>query len=473
MLKITAAAVPRKLLRGLALRIGWGVADQGMSSLTNFAVTIYVARWLSLAQLGAFSLAYVTYSFALNASRGLATDPLMVRFSGADVPQWRRAVAMSTGTAAVVGTVSAVVVLAASAFMHGTTRSAFLALGLTLPGLLLQDSWRYAFFAIGRGSQALLNDTIWAVGLVVALIVLNKTGHTSVFWYELGWGAAAALGAAIGPIQARVFPDPTKVRGWISRHRDLAPRYLAENTTNAGASQLRSYGIGLIVSLAALGAVQAASTLMGPFLVVFMGMSLVTIPEASRVLRRSPRRLQLFCLLVGGGLAVGAALWGTFLLIALPRGLGELVLRHNWVSAYGLVLPLTGSIVGACFIAGATTGLRALGAARRSLRAMVVSAVIFLAFGLAGAAWNGALGAMQGAAIATFTGSAVWWWQLHGAVRDSGISQARRGARRPTGRHGGLRAADAASSARRDKPTDSGTTRQTFARFRHRESEGT
>ena len=57
-------------------RLGWGVADQAVSSLTNFGVSIYVARTLGAVQFGAFSLAYVTYAFALNASRGLATDPL-------------------------------------------------------------------------------------------------------------------------------------------------------------------------------------------------------------------------------------------------------------------------------------------------------------------------------------------------------------------------------------------------------------
>ena len=56
-----------------------------MSSITNFAVNIYIARTLGAVQYGAFSLAYVTYAFALNASRGLATDPLLVRFSGTDL----------------------------------------------------------------------------------------------------------------------------------------------------------------------------------------------------------------------------------------------------------------------------------------------------------------------------------------------------------------------------------------------------
>jgi hypothetical protein len=48
-----------------------------MSSLSNFAVNIYIARTLGAAQYGAFALAYMTYGFALNASRGLGTDPLL------------------------------------------------------------------------------------------------------------------------------------------------------------------------------------------------------------------------------------------------------------------------------------------------------------------------------------------------------------------------------------------------------------
>src|ERR1700729_3267451 len=92
------AAVPWRLARQVGRRLSWGVADQAGSSLTNFAGSIYVARGLGATQLGAFSLAYVTYGFMLNASRGLATDPLLVRFSGAELPRWRQAVADCTGT---------------------------------------------------------------------------------------------------------------------------------------------------------------------------------------------------------------------------------------------------------------------------------------------------------------------------------------------------------------------------------------
>ena len=412
-------------VRRVLLRLTWGLADQGMSSLTNFAVTIYVARTLGAVDFGAYSLAYVTYSFALNASRGLATDPLMVRFSGADVPAWRRAVASSSGTALLVGLMTGGLALATAMLLNGTTREAFIALGITLPGLLLQDSWRYAFFALGRGSRAFLNDTVWAVTMLPALVWLHFSGHASVFTFVLTWGAAATVGAAIGPLQARVLPQPRSAWAWIRRNKDLGPRYLAENTANSEAGQVRSYAVGLIVGLAAVGYVQAASTLMGPFLVVFMGMSLVTIPEAARILRHSPAHMRLFCAVVGIGLALGAVAWGAALLIALPRGLGAFMLGSLWRPTYPLILPMTISMIGACLIAGATTGLHALGAARRSLRAMALSSGTYLVCGVAGAATGGALGAVRGAAVATCLGALVWWRQLGTALREAKIASRR------------------------------------------------
>jgi O-antigen/teichoic acid export membrane protein/capsular polysaccharide biosynthesis protein len=409
------------ILTRMATRFSWGLADQGMSSLSNAFVSFYIARELGASKFGAFSLAYVTYSFALNASRGLATDPLLVRYSSVDAATWRRAVANCTGTALITGLVGGALALGAAEALGGTTRLAFLALGITLPLLMLQDSWRYSFFAAGRGQQAFLNDTIWTVALVPALAILRFTHHDDVFFFILAWGLAAAVAALAGPFQARVVPSPSGAVSWLSKNRDLGPRYLAENTSNAGASQLRIYGIGIIAGLAAVGYVQAAGLLMGPFLVVFMGISAVTVPEAARILRRSPRYLLLYCLLVGGGLAVLAAVWGGALVVALPRGLGNLLLGKLWVPTAHLVVPVTLGVMGACLTVGATAGLHALGAARRSLRAMSVASLIYLACGLVGALEDGAFGTSVGVAVATWIGALLWWRQLRTAMRESRV----------------------------------------------------
>jgi O-antigen/teichoic acid export membrane protein len=409
-------AVPRRI----AQRMGWGLADQAMSSLSNAAMSFYVARELGAARFGAFSLAYVTYAFTLTASRGLATDPMLVRFSGTNPATWRQVTARTTGTALVTGLIAGSVALAAAAFLHGGLRSAFLALGLVLPALLLQDSWRYSFFAAGQGGKAFVNDTIWTLTLVPPLVALRVLHLNSVFWLMIAWGAAAAVAACVGPLQARVMPRPSLGWLWVSRHRDLGLRYLFENTANSGAGQLRSYGLGLIAGLVAVGYVQAAGLLMGPFQVVFLGISLVTVPEAARILRRSPRHLRLYCVLVGVGLAVLGLAWGGFLLLALPRGLGALLLgKQLWRPAAHLVIPLTLSTVGYCLIAGATAGLHALGVARRSLRAMIISSVMYLIFSLTGAYFGGATGTVRGSALATLLGAGIWWWQLRVAMRES------------------------------------------------------
>ena len=414
------AAIFRRLQSGMVLRLGWGVADQAMSSLTNFAVSIYVVHVLGAVQFGAFSLAYVTYSFALTASRGLATDPLMVRFSGTDLATWRRSVAGCTGTAAAVGLASGACVLAAAAFLGGPVRAAFLALGLTLPGLLLQDSWRYSFFALGRGRQAFLNDTIWAVLLLPALVLLRVTGNANVFWFVLAWGAAANIAAAVGPLQARVLPRLSGAWGWLSRHRDLGPRYFAEGASFSAATQLRTYGIGFILGLAGVGVVQAVTTVMGPITILFLGMSMVAIPEAARVLRRAPRRLPLFCVLISAGLAAAGLVWGILIFIALPRGLGTWLLGPIWRPAYPLVVPQALFVIGTGASLGSGAGLHALGAARRSLRSMLIVSAAFLVFGLAGAVAGGATGTVIGVAVAAWVGTAIGWWQLHSALRESG-----------------------------------------------------
>jgi len=413
------AAQSWRLVRQVTGRVTWGVADQGMCSLTNFLLSIFVARTLGAAQFGAFSLAYVTYGLAMNASRGLSIEPLLIRFSGTNPRTWRRATARSTGTALLVGLVAGVCALAAALRVGGATGLAFLALGLTLPGLLLQDSWRFAFFALGRGYHAFINDTIWAVVQIPLLVFLKVSGHANIFWFVLAFGVAATVAAAFGPLQARAMPSLPGATEWLSRHRDLGPRYLVENTGSNASDTLRSYAVSSILGLSAVGYIQASNVLMGPFKIIFLGISLITIPEAARLLRRSPRRLPLFCAAVSVGLSFVALAWGVVLLVAMPRGLGHLVLGSIWRPTYPLVLPATITVVSSCATSGALLGLHALGAARRSLRAVIIASVFVLTFALVGAETGGTLGTMRWVAAISWLGTVVAWWYFRQALHES------------------------------------------------------
>jgi O-antigen/teichoic acid export membrane protein len=415
----TPAALSWRLVRQAGRRLTWGMADQAMGALTNFLLSIFIARTLGATQFGAFSVAFVTYGLVLNASRGLAVDPLLIRFSGTYLPTWRRAVAGATGTALLVGLVTGACVLAAGSLFDNATGRAFVALGLTLPGLMLQDSWRHSFFALRRGYHAFINDTVWAVVLIPLLVFLKISGHANVFWLVLAWGVGAAVGAAIGILQARVVPDLAGAVKWLWRHRDLGPHYLAANTVSNASNTLRSYALTIILSLAAVGYIQAAGTLMGPFNIVLVGLSLVMVPEAVRLLHRSPRQLPLFCAGISAGLALLAVTWGAVLLVALPRGLGHLLLGSLWRPTYPLVVPATLAVASSCVATGAFLGLTGLGAARRNLRASIFNAVLLLACGLVGAVTGGTLGTMRWYAAASWLAALVTWWQLRHALQES------------------------------------------------------
>lgn len=412
---------PRRVLRSSAVkamagRLSWGLGDQAVSSLVSLAVGLYVAHELGTTAFGIFTLAWVTYGVILNVSRGLATDPLMVRFSGVATDSWRPAAGHATGTAVAVGAVSGSLSLVAGLAIGGHLGAAFVALGVVVPLVLLQDAWRFAFFTVGLGKHAFISEVVWAVALIPAMLIAAHLG--TVVAFVLGWGLASGVAAVYSCLTAGVLPQLRGSLDWMRRHGDLGKRYMIENVSNSGASQLRMYGLGAIAGLASVGAVRGAELLLGPFLALLMGLSLVTVAEGARVLRRDPHRLLPFCAVLGAGQAAAALAWGMVLLIGLPDEVGHALLGTVWDSASALILPVTLSVAGAGFASGAAAGLRALGAAKRSLRVQLISSGCYFGFGVTGAVVAGAPGSAWGTATAVLGGSVLWWLQLRAGLRD-------------------------------------------------------
>uniref|UniRef100_UPI0015F0C528 hypothetical protein n=1 Tax=Pseudonocardia pini TaxID=2758030 RepID=UPI0015F0C528 len=383
--------------RTVVRRMGWGLADQAVSSITNFLVGVVAARTLGATDFGLFSLAWVTFGLVLNVSRGLASDPLVVRFSGPADERWREAARRGTGTALLVGCAGGVLAAGAGALLGGGLGAALVGLGAVLPFLVLQDCWRFTFFAAGRGRAAFLNDLAWGLALVPALVVADP--HPAAVWFVVAWGVSGGVAAAVGLVQARLVPDVRKGWRWVTDHRDLGLRYMVENLCQSGAGQIRMYGLGAIAGVAAVGTVRGGELLVGPFLAVLMGVNLVAVPEATRVVRRAVGRLRAFCLVVGG-VQWGAALcWGLCLLFLLPDEVGSYLLGSVWPAASPLIVPAILAVMSAGLSSGASTGLRALGAAALGLRAQLIASACYVAGGLTGAVLGGALGSAWGVAL--------------------------------------------------------------------------
>ncbi len=307
--------------------------------------------------------------------------------------------------------------LVAGWLMDGSLGSAFLMLGVTMPGLLLQDAWRFAFFAGRREGRAFGNDLVWAIILFPSVALLVYTGRATVGSMILVWGGAGSVAAVTGILQAKVMPSPSTTLTWLHEQRALAPRFLGEFAVSSGTSQLTVFLVGGIAGLSQAAALRAGQILLGPLYVMFSAVGLVAVPESVRFLVASPAMFRRAMVLLSLGVAGMAAAWGTFALF-LPASLGMKLLGENWQGARSVLLPLTIAVVGYAGSYGAVVGLRAMAAARRSLRARSIVAVLTLVAGVMGALLAGARGVAWGFAVAGGLELLVSWGQYVRAVDE-------------------------------------------------------
>jgi hypothetical protein len=193
-------------------------------------------------------------------------------------------------------------------------------------------------------------------------------------------------------------------------------------------ASLVSYnGIAIVTGLATVGALRAAQLLLGPLNVILIATPFVAMAEGVKLLKRSDRSLRDGCLLLSAALIAATFAWGAVTL-ALPDSLGLIVLGQSWGSGRNVLLPAVLATAGSSAIVGPWVGLRALGAARQSLRVRVFHSTALLTCALGGAALAGTQGAAWGLATGAWLGVAPWWWQfqqtLNSHIRSAPIESA-------------------------------------------------
>ncbi len=376
-----------------------------------------MARSASVGGFGAFELTASIYLFFVGASRAIGAEPLMVRHSDESSAVVAGAAAQATGVALVAGLVTGPVCLVLGALLDDPSGPAIQALGVCLPGLLLQDAWRYVFFAAGRPAKAAANDALWALSQLAIVGWLVHQGDPSIAEFVLAWGTSATIAAVVGAAQAGFVPRPLAAATWLRRHHDLAPRFLGEFAVGLGSAQLALWLVGVLGGLAVLGAIRAATVLIGPFRILLIAAPGAAIPELVRIRNSSVRRFTRAVALISWTLAVLIGAWGVFVYF-LPDRIGEAILGDSWDAAQSVLLWVTLSWSALGLATGALVGLRVLAAARRSFRARLLIAPAVLLVAVIGVEAGGLRGAAAGLALASCGSAVVWMLQFRAALRD-------------------------------------------------------
>jgi len=397
-------------------RVTWTIADQALSSFTNFGLGIVVAREVGARSFGAFSIAYSTYLIVLGLSRAMHSDPLLIRSSDTPADARRQAARSAVGSALVLSIPVAALCIGVAFLLAGPITAPLAALALFLPGLLVQDAYRFAFFALGTPARAAANDALWAVFLVVAFGAAIKLVQPTAALLLGAWGAAAALAALIAPWQMGAAPSPTHVAEWLRTNSDLGMRYAIDFLAMLGALQLIIFAIGLIAGLAAAGSVRAAGILLGPITVLFFAAQSAAVPEGVRIARHSRVALERMCWKLALVLTGLGLLWVGCLAV-LPGDIGRTLLGASWPGARRVLVLLGVSYAISGVPLAANIGLRVLGDARRSLHARMQFFPVVIALGVGGAVIAGARGAAAGLLVSELAASAIWSAQFRQSVQ--------------------------------------------------------
>ena len=375
---------------GTTSRILASVSGQALSSLTNFVVLFTAIRTLNLSEVGRFTFAYTAGLMVLVLVRSLALEPLLVRFSDADETERRMATEEAGGLSLVTGLVLAILALAVGTSTSDGTRLILLALAFAVVFLLVQDAWRFHFFAGRQPWKAAANDAVCLGATIAATAISLRIWEPTVASLLVAWGAGNLAGAVAGAIQTKVLPHPGLATSWLKRTGDLGFRFLGESALERLLAQASFMVLGVIAGVSAMGQVGAARTLLTPTTTLINAVNAVAVPEAVK-LRSEHQLVRLKHLMWGTLASVGFAVALISVLIwALPLGFGEKLVGPNWGPGASLALPLGLGFAALGAREGPRAILRAYGRSRLMLRLAMVTSPLLIAFTALGALIGGA-----------------------------------------------------------------------------------
>ncbi|GAB2870467.1 hypothetical protein [Nocardioides pacificus] len=441
-------------------RAGWTFADQLVASSTNALLSIVVARSVDAIEFGAFALAFLVFAFAVGLVRALVTDPLLISHSGDEPAAQRLACARAAGASLVLGAMAGALCLVGAVVAPEAPGRVLQALAFVLPGLLLQDAWRRAFFALGRPRATFVNDLVWSVLQLSGVLLLIQAGQLEVAPLVLAWGVSGGLAAALGCLQIRRAPRPVQGMRWLWEQRALGGRLGTDFLISQGVFTVALAVISATAGLAVVGAIRAAQVLLAPVQVMLLALSSLALPLLATARVDAPRfRRVLRAITVAGA---GCTALYCLPLLLIPDSVGWRLMGASWVGAESVLPLLSAQMLLIAVATGPALALKALARATALLRVSVIQAPILLVASVAGAELGRAPGAAAGFVLAHVVGT----WVILGAVRGATAAVDGLDALPPSlpgGKDGGSEVKPQTQGAsgeesRRETPAEDGTT---------------
>ncbi len=394
------------------------IVDQGASSISNFALAILVAHYSDASEIGVFAILTTTYVIAQGLVRSLTSDCLLTRSETDDVvmAKFERAGYLA---ALVVSTVLALLLLALSGLLGSEFTVPVLVFALAFPLMALQDYARFVGISRHDPAYAIRLDVAWLVLFLVAYGVLRSMDLVSLPWLFGAWSGAGAL-VGLTTVRGHLARQGRQLLDfWVKSERAVGVRFAGQFMLVTSWTYFIVYLLVLVIALSAIGHFKLAQLSLGPITVMAAGVQSALVALAAKRFRVDTHRATRFLLLVGAGMALVTLLW-TALVYAAPVHAMTSVLGPSWPQARSLV-PFVGlGFALSAFSGAATSGLRAVRAAKENLQLALIMLPFLFVPCMGGAALWGAKGAAIGLCFAYAVYAVLGWFLLERVVRRLG-----------------------------------------------------
>lgn len=414
-------------VRSASSKAGLAVLGQALFAGSHFLVNIFLARWLSPDQYGAFALAFSCFLLFSMLYSACIYEPMIVFGSGSYVERFQSYLALLVRSNLVMLAAVSSFMLAVS-FLLGRLYSAgvqhaFAALAVAAPFIMLTWLGRAGFYARLQPGGAAVGGAFYFCTLVGALFFLRSKNQLSPGTAFLAMGLAGLISAAflltrLG-FRWKQTPDRLTLRTVADDHWRYGKWAVASAVVAWFPDNIYYAVLPAMSGLGASAALRALINLINPVLHILYALSAVLIPTLVRHRGRSgaagmTRTMRtLLAMLVPASIVYMATLWWFRL------ALFQAFYGGNYREFSGTPVFLVGLIpiaAGAVMVLGA--GLRAVERPSFVFWGYVAASLSTLCLGLPLSRALGVVGAAAGMFISTSVTALSLAWLYHRRVHD-------------------------------------------------------
>jgi O-antigen/teichoic acid export membrane protein len=382
------------------------MADQVLSSGTQFLLIVLVARRADPTTFGAVSVALLVHGFVLGVVRAAIAEVVLLRCQ-AQPSESRREARVGLFLTLSAGGMAGVGLLCVGLAVGGEVGHYLQLVALAAPFVYAQDVLRYVAYGTGRIGLAIAVDGIWMGVQVVVSVVLIGAGQATPSLLIVAWIAGAVAAASAGALFMRVWPRPEALGRWWARERARASGFVTDFLVANGLMQGSFILLSVLLPLDEFAGLRAAFLCLSPLANLLAGVRTLTLAQLAG-LRAHPARARWRALQVALALAGAGAVYAIGLVL-LPDRWGSAFFGETWAEAVGLVgLLALGELVRLGSFA-AIDLVKVLGSPMDLVRTRVVTSAGVVTGLLVGAIAAGPHGAVAGTVLGNLLVTTVWW----------------------------------------------------------------